>query len=96
MDYNIIQGHASLTNSGDNFSGTLSVSHPSYVNKGIYLLKAPIANTTTTPTINLNSLGATTIVTRSGGALSVGQLTANGWYLFMYESGTSKFHLLTA
>lgn len=43
------------------------------------------ANTSTTPTLNVNSRGAKTIVNTSGLALSAGNLAANNFYMFVYS-----------
>ncbi len=91
MDVNIILGKSVLTNVSDVFSGTLSVGYSAYTNNGIYLCKMPISNTTTTPTLDLNTIGAKTIVKNDGSALAIGDLLANGWYEFMYDSGSDKF-----
>lgn len=93
MDYNIIQGACTLTNSGDNFVGTLPINIPSYVNNGLYLVRAPITNTTTTPTLNLNGLGAVTITTNTGAPLAIGQILDSGWYILMFSS-SNRFLLL--
>jgi hypothetical protein len=91
MDYNIIQGQSSLTNTGDVYSGTLSVGVTSYRDKGVYLCKISATNTTSVPTLNLNGIGAKTIVLNDGKALSAGSLLINGWYEFLYDSGSNKF-----
>lgn len=43
------------------------------------------ANTTTTPTLNVNSLGAKTIVKATSTALAVGDLGANSFNTFIYD-----------
>lgn len=95
MDYNIIQGACTLTNSGDNFVGTLPINIPSYVNNGLYLVRVPINNTTATPTLNLNGLGAVTITTNTGAPLAIGQILDSGWYLLMYSS-SNRFLLISS
>ena len=94
MDYNIIQGACTLTNSGDNFVGKLPINIATYVNNGLYLVRAPITNTTTIPTLNLNGLGAVTITTNTGAPLQIGQMLDSGWYLVMYSS-SNRFLLIT-
>lgn len=62
---------------------------------GIVLnVKIAATNTTTTPTINVNALGAKTIVNADGSALVAGQLVAGGWYQLEYESTSGKFQLV--
>lgn len=53
-----------------------------------FTMKAAATNTTTTPTLNVNALGAKTIVNPDGSALKVGQITIGGNYTFVYD-GTS-------
>lgn len=62
---------------------TASVGASRYVTGDQYLIKVASASTSTAPTLNLDSLGAKTIKTQSGGALSTGQL--NGEHLFRYN-----------
>lgn len=57
----------------------------------IVLVKTIAANTTTTPTLNVNGLGAVTI-TRNSGALLAGDIKANGYSLFQYY--TTGWNLL--
>jgi hypothetical protein len=94
MDYNIIKGRSVLTNASDVFSGTLSVNDTEYTDGGIYICQMPITNTTTTPTLNINSIGAKTIVDLSGNSLKVGDLRLSGWYQFMYDLASTKFIVL--
>ena len=51
----------------------------------IVFAKIISANTTTTPTLNVNSLGAKTIVNSNGSAVVVGQIGANSFNTFMYD-----------
>lgn len=55
------------------------------------LIKIHTNSTSTVPTLNVNTTSTTTIVTNSGGALQVGDLTANGIYDFVYSSALSKW-----
>ena len=91
MDFNIIQGNSILTNVIDDYSGTLNYTISEYTNNGIYLCKISATNTTTAPTLNINSIGAKTIYTNSGLAVTIGTILINGWYLFMYDSITDGF-----
>jgi hypothetical protein len=94
MDYNIIQGACTLTNSGDNFTGTIPINVPAYVNNGIYIVRMSATNTTTSPTLNLNGLGARTITAKNGGTITIGQMPINSWFLVMFVSA-NVFVLLT-
>ena len=94
MDHNIIKGKATLTNTGDVFIGSVSVNDSEYVNNGIYMCKMSATNTTTSPTLNLNLIGAKVIKNNGNVALTVGSLVANGWYLFMYDLTNDVFQSL--
>lgn len=75
-------GVASGTNT---YTVTLSPAITEYTTGLLIPVKFTNANTSTTPTINCNSLGAKTIVSRDGTALSVGQIVANGLYYLTYD-----------
>jgi hypothetical protein len=94
MDYNITQGSSVLTNSGDDFSGTFSVNFTALKDRGIYLVKMPITNTTTSPTLNPNGIGVKNIFKNGGAAINIGQLLQNGWYFLLYQSSTDSFYVL--
>lgn len=54
----------------------------------VYTVKANLANTTTTPTVNINGLGAKTIVKRVSTALAASDYLAN-MYLQLLYNGTN-------
>lgn len=85
MDSNIIQGVADITHAADAYTGTLSVGVNIYFDRAIYLCNIVNANATTTPTLNLNGIGAQPIVANGGGALTVGQLSAGSWRMFVLD-----------
>jgi hypothetical protein len=91
MDYNIIKGKSILANTLDAYYGNLNYTINEYTDNGIYLCKISATNTTTAPTLNINSIGAKTIYTNSGLAVTIGTILINGWYLFMYDSITDGF-----
>lgn len=62
---------------------TASVGATRLVTGDEYKINIASANTSTTPTLNLDSLGAKTIKTQSGGAVVAGSL--NGEHLFRYN-----------
>ena len=78
----------------DAFSGTLSVSDTAYVNGAVYLCKMSITNTTTTPTLNLNGIGAKTIYKNGGAAIAASDLIQNAWYMFLYQTSGDLFMAL--
>lgn len=59
----------------------------------IFAFKAANANSGTTPTLNVNGLGAGTISLPSG-AVAAGDIAANGMTLVVVASTTPTFHLL--
>jgi hypothetical protein len=64
---------------------TLSPVPTSYTAGMVIYAKIVSANTTTTPTINANSLGAKTIVKGTSTALLVGDIGANSFNTFIYD-----------
>ena len=92
MDAKIIQGQGITTNVGDVYSVTLSVGVTAYVDKGIYICQPSATNTTTTPTINVNSIGAKTI-SRQGVSVKIGDIN-NDWMILMYSVSANAMYLL--
>lgn len=73
------------TNSVDAFSVTVSPAITAYTTGAMYMVKFNAANTTTTPTVNMNGLGAKTMVKRASTAMAANDILANGFYLLMYN-----------
>ncbi len=70
--------------SGTNtYTGTLTPTISAYASNHVYTLKFANANTSTTPTANLDSVGAKTIKRPDGSALRAGDLT--GWHDLLYD-----------
>jgi len=63
-----------------------------YVTGGIYLIRFTNANTIAAPTLNIDSVGAATIVRQGGGALLAGDISANMYALLQYNG--TQFVLL--
>ena len=57
--------------------------------------KASAANATTTPTINVNGLGAKTIVSESGATPAAGAIQASGYYWLQYDDTSAKFFMVS-
>jgi len=68
----------------DTYLATLSPVPTAYATGQSFWIKIPNTNTTT-PTLNINSLGAKTIKGANGVALPVGFFTAGGNYDFVYD-----------
>lgn len=68
----------------DTYTATLDPV-PSYETGAHYFITCPNANTSTTPTLNLNSLGAKTIKRPGGVALVAGDIRANHPCVFKYD-----------
>lgn len=66
-------------------AATIAPAITAYTAGAFYLVQANITNTTTTPTLNLNGLGAKTIVKRAATALAAGDYVANMMCLFVYD-----------
>jgi hypothetical protein len=67
-----------------------------YVDGIILQVKIAVTNTSTAPTINVNGLGAKTIVNPDGSTLAIGALVGGGWALLQYEGTSGKFQLLNS
>lgn len=85
-------GHQYLSTVGgtvDVITGsTVSASPTSYSAGQVYWFKSTGANTSTTPTININAIGAKTIVRQDGSALVAGDI-ASGKMIELYYDGTN-------
>lgn len=67
----------SVTAAGtDTYTATLAPAPSAYVTGGTYYITFTNANTSTTPTLNLNALGAKTIVKNGSAALAAGDIPA--------------------
>ena len=67
----------------DTYTATLAPAPDAYTNDFLYCVNIGNANTSTTPTLNLNSLGAKTITGADGGTLAAGNL--HGRHIFAYD-----------
>ena len=71
------------TSGTDTYTATMAPAIDAYTSGAIYLVNFGNANTSTTPTLNLNSIGAKTITTVDGAALEASQL--HGPHLLEYD-----------
>lgn len=74
---------AVVTSGTDTYTATLSPAPDALATGVIYLVKFATTNSSTTPTINFNTLGAKTIVRQDGTALVAGDL--NGEHALIYD-----------
>lgn len=58
--------------------------------------KASNTNATTTPAINVNGLGAKTIVSANGAAVAAGAIQASGYYWLQYDDTSAKFVMVSS
>ncbi len=85
---------APTTGVNDAFVVTLSPAPASYTDgMPIYLNTGSLHNLTDSPTLNVNGLGAKTIVTFSG-ALAPGDMQTDESYILIYNSLTTQFQLI--
>ena len=77
LDANTVYYAADASGSSTAYTATMSPAPSAYVAGQNYRVKFINANTTTTPTLNLNGLGAKTIVKLVSTALAVGDISAN-------------------
>lgn len=69
----------------DTYTASMSPAVAAYTTGAAYRVKFTNANATTTPTLNLNSLGAKTITRRDGSAVAAGDIAAGGVYDLFYD-----------
>lgn len=69
----------------DTYAATLDPVPKGYNSTQLYAIKLPNANTITTPTLNLNALGAITIKRPDGSALYVGDIRASHYAFLLYD-----------
>jgi|SRR5882672_1284303 len=87
------EANVSVTGSGtDTYTGTYSPVLRGYVTGIVYHVTLANTNTVAAPTLNLNGLGATTIVLNGGAALLAGQIPKEA--MFKYDG--TNFVLLNA
>ena len=77
--------YAADTGSSTAYVVTMSPAVGAYQTGQSFVFKAANANTTTTPTLNVNSLGAKTITNPDGTALVVGQIAAGALIKVIYD-----------
>jgi hypothetical protein len=62
-----------------------------YVDGLMFNVKVAVTNTSTTPTLNINGLGAKTVFNQAGGAMPIGALSAGSTALFIYSVALNGF-----
>jgi len=79
---------------GDAYAGTFS-DIPVLINGQRVAVKFPAANTTTSPTFNLNSIGAISIKMLNGASPAVGVFLINSIYEMLYDSGSNTWVVIS-
>lgn len=85
LQHNAEKYAADTSGSSTAYVITLSPVPTSYTTGMVIYAKIVSANTTTTPTLNVNGLGAKTIVKFASTALAVGDIAANTFNAFIYD-----------
>lgn len=81
-----INGSLDAAGIADAYTLTLNESgYAAYFDGMLFSCTIPIINATTTPTIDVNGIGAANIVSREGTAIGVGELHAGGVYDFRHD-----------
>lgn len=80
-----INGSLAAAGAANAYTLTLNAGYSAYFDGMLFACSIPAANTTTSPTINVNAIGARTIVDADGNALTAGALSTGGVYLFHYD-----------
>ena len=79
-------GSLDAAGAADAYTLTLNeIGYTAYFDGMIFACSIPATNLTTTPTIDVNGIGAQTIVDHNGNAISAGELTAGGIHEFRYD-----------
>ena len=85
---------AAAGGTADALTAAMTPTVTAYTNGARFRVRALLANTTTTPTINIDSVGAKTIVKGAGSALIAGDIAGSGHELDLtYNSSLDKFLL---
>lgn len=79
----------------DTITASATPAITSYIDGGVYSLKAFGTNTLTTPTLNVNGVGAKTIVKNDNDPLGMGDIGAATFYLFVFNETADVFELVT-
>lgn len=88
------QNYATAGGSTDAWTATIAASYLTSYTDGMEVrIKFTAANTATAPTLNLNALGAKTIVSAAGSALAAGDIAANVIATLIYNSTLGKWQL---
>jgi len=75
----------SSSNNGAGYTASCASTLNAYAAKQTLFWFADVANTSTTPTLNIDTLGALTLVRETGAALKLNDLTANTLYRIWYD-----------
>lgn len=75
----------SVVSGTDTYTTTLTPTLTAYATGNHFRMKVTNTNTVTNPTLNIDSLGAKTIVGANGMALPIGFIVPNGIYIFVYD-----------
>ena len=92
--YEDIQGAKTTTGSSNAYVLAAARVVTAYAAGDAYMFKANHTCTAAGSTLNVDSLGAKSIVTPAGAALGAGDITSGGIYIVAYEASADKFMLL--
>jgi hypothetical protein len=87
--------YAADTGAADAYVVTLSPALGSYADGTLVTFKAANANATTTPTVNVNSLGAKTIIKQQNVALAANDIIAGGIVSVRYDTTAGNFQMVS-
>jgi hypothetical protein len=85
---------ATAGGTADAITVTLAPIPPALLDGFIIWMKATADNTSTTPTLDINGLGAKTVVKNDGSALAAADIKNNAYHILKYDLGLDKFRLL--
>jgi hypothetical protein len=67
------------------FTATYSPAITAYIKGQVFFVQINNTQNNTTPTLNVNGLGAKTIVKRASTAVASGDMVSGGMYIFVYD-----------
>ncbi len=88
-----VRGLSSVSGTVNAITATTTPAITSYIDNTLYMIKPSGANTGAV-TLNIQSIGAKSVVTMDGAALTGGELQASSIYLLRYYAGGDHFRIL--
>jgi hypothetical protein len=92
--YQRMNGTVTAGGTADALTASFTPAHTSLVDGRVIVITAASDNATTTPTLNLDTLGAKTITCDGNTALLAGSIQAGAYLILKYDAGNTVWELL--